>query len=345
MTVEGSYFVKIGPALISMVRDLNSRAKTAQRRASKLPPGDRTEARRFEALHAAIDQCALASLWGDEPHLFVRLTEPPHSSGPSIDGPTVYCTIEDLPKGAPATVRGWLDGNAIVVELRLPHLVGETPIPGVEGTGPPPPAQRWQTSAKQRSEATRDRFRQLISGAVAGDGSTEAIIRPSDITNSVLTETLREQVMIKPDGARADLPVRYLDGSYGPPFPVRVLDLTPTVPKGWPILRFTLLSIRHVEMDAAVDGAWFRNAKISVQREAGLTDQLAFDTSIKQLRLLLSQGPTLIHIYQTGLETAVMGFYRALTHHLLENPGTVSVVPYYYNGPGQFAEGSPWTTA
>ena len=98
-------------------------------------------------------------------------------------------------------------------------------------------------------------------------------------------------------------------------------------------------------MDTLVDGAWFRNARISLPRKAGLTDQLAFDTSMQQLRLLLPQGPTVIHLYQTGLETAVLGFYRAITHHLIKHPGSVSAVPYYYRGPGQFTEGTPWTTA
>ena len=63
MTVERSYFVRIAPDLQATVQDLHKRTKIASRRSGKLSVGDRTEARRFEALHAAIDQCALASLW------------------------------------------------------------------------------------------------------------------------------------------------------------------------------------------------------------------------------------------------------------------------------------------
>jgi hypothetical protein len=40
-----------------------------------------------------------------------------------------------------------------------------------------------------------------------------------------------------------------------------------------------------------------------------------------------------LHLYQTGLETAVVGFYRALTHHLMMFPGTVSVQPVYHVAP------------
>ncbi len=343
MTTEISYFVRIAAALQPTVQQLNRRATVALRRAAKLPAGDRTEALRFEALQAAIEQLALASLWGGESHEAIS------AEGYALDGEAPTTTVllpeTNAPAGAPSKVRAWLRQGAVVVELRLPHRRGETQLGGADGLGPPPPAPRWKSSADRPRDALLDRFQHLISTALAEDGSSEAVIRPSDINNSVLTETLRQHVAALPGMRRLDLPVRYRDGSHGPPFPLRVLSLSADVPDGLRVLRFTLLSIRHVEMDTLVDGAWFRNAKISLPREAGLTDRLAFDTSMQQLRLLLPQGPTVIHLYQTGLETAVLGFYRAITHHLIENPGAVSVVPHYYRGPGQFTEGTPWTTA
>ena len=104
------------------------------------------------------------------------------------------------------------------------------------------------------------------------------------------------------------------------------------------------MSIRHVDMDAIVDGAWFRNSKLSRPRPAGLTDQLAFDTSLRQLYELSPTTPVVIHMYQTGLEPAVVGFYRALVVYLMAHPGTLAVVPHYYGGEGSFAQGTPWRT-
>ena len=83
-------------------------------------------------------------------------------------------------------------------------------------------------------------------------------------------------------------------------------------------LRFALLSIRHTEMDAVVDGAWLRNAEISRPRPAAQTDDLVYETSLRQLdELCRSERHVRLYMYQTGLETAVVGFYRALANHLL----------------------------
>lgn len=347
MTVEYSYFVRIAPDLKATVQDLYKRTKIASRRSRKLPVGDRTESRRFEALHAAIDQCALASLWDGEPNALVELDQSiiTRDQEGVQNMSSVITTRAEIPLSVLAEVGGWLDEGAIAVHLRLPHAEGETHLAGIEGQGPPPPMERWKSPSNLRGEAIRNRFDHLITRALAADGSSEAVIRPSDISNTVLTETLREHVATRTDLQRIDLPVQYRDGSVGPLFPLRALNLKPEVPRGWPVLRFTLLSIRHVEMDAIVDGAWFRNARISLPREAGLTDQLAFDISMQQFRLLLAQGPTVVHLYQTGLDTAVIGFYRAVVHHLLQHPGTISIVPFYFHGPGRFTEGTPWTTA
>lgn len=115
-------------------------------------------------------------------------------------------------------------------------------------------------------------------------------------------------------------------------------------PAGWRLLRFTLMSIRHVEMDTIVDGAWFRNSRLSRPRPAGLTDELAFETSLRQLEELRSWMPAVIHLYQTGLEPAIVGFYRAVVVHLMARPGTLAVVPHYYDGKGRFVEGTLWRT-
>jgi hypothetical protein len=109
-------------------------------------------------------------------------------------------------------------------------------------------------------------------------------------------------------------------------------------------LKLTLLSVRHVEMDAVVHGAWFRNTRISRNSPAALIDADAFAMSIKQLAQLRARGPHVIEMHQTGFQPAVMGFYRAVVHALIAHPGSVCVVPKFFVGEG-FKEGAPWLTA
>lgn len=318
MTLECATFVRISEALVPTVRKLREEGEAALRRSAKLPPGDRSELRRYDGLQTAIERCALMSLWAGEPH----------------------CSGEEGPEAA----RMWASHGAEIVELRLPHAPGDTLREGTPGVGPPAARRAWRSESPVAREAMTERFRQSIEVALSSDGAEAAAVRPSGVTNSVLTETLREFVNHRPGDAPIALPVRYLDGSSGPPFPFRAAALSDVVPSGSRRLRFTLLSIRHVEMDGDVDGAWLRNAKISQRRPAGHTDQLAYETSLRQLRALTVHGPLLIDMYQTGLETAVVGFYRAVARHLIERPGTLAVAPHYYRGPGRFAAGAIWTT-
>jgi hypothetical protein len=318
MTVETQTFVRVAEGLAETVRRLRRESAEALRRSAKRDPGDRAEVRRAEAADRAIERCALASLWAGEMHL---------------DG------AEGL-----AAADIWRSYGAEVVELRLPHGSGETVQTGVPGTGPPPPLPVWRSRSRGSRAAMRERFRQQVAAALAGESGEAAMLRPSGITNSVLTETLREFVE-RGDQKPVFIPVRYRDGSFGPDFPLRSAALAAVAPSGWRRLRFTLLSIRHVEMDALVDGAWLRNTKVSQPRPAGQTDALVYDSSLRQLRTLTADGPVLLEMYQTGLDTAVVGFYRAVTRHLIERPGTLAVRPFYYSDSGGFEEGSLWASA
>lgn len=319
MTTEIAIFVRVSESLAPTVKRLRQQGDEALRRSSKLLPGDRTELQRFEALQAAIERCAMVSLWGGEPHWA------------GADG--------ERAAGV------WISAGGEVVELRLPHAPGETALTGTPGAGPPPPRQTWRSESATPREAMRERFHQQVSAALSPDTAEDAVLRPSGVTNSVLTETLREFVQRKENEAPVAVSVRYLDGSNGPAFPLRAIALTlEPPPPGWRRLRFTLLSIRHVEMDNEVDGAWLRNAKVSQRRPAGQTDDLVYDTSLRQLRALTAKGPVLLEMYQTGLETAIVGFYRAVTRHLIDHPGTLAVAPRYYRRPGHFDKGTLWAT-
>jgi hypothetical protein len=132
------------------------------------------------------------------------------------------------------------------------------------------------------------------------------------------------------------VPVVYRDGSKAErEFPFHCLDLTDRLRDPAELdleLRLTLLSIRHTEMDPVVDGAWLRNAEVSRPRPAAQTDDFVYHASIRQLESLTGRGAgkVRLHIFQTGLETAVVGFYRAVTEFLMEHPGSLEVVPRFY---------------
>ena len=106
-----------------------------------------------------------------------------------------------------------------------------------------------------------------------------------------------------------------------------------------------LLSIRHTEMDAVVDGAWLRNAQISQPRPHAQTDDLVYGISCEQFRTLTQDGRRRLklELFQTGFEPANVGFYRAVVTHLLAHPGSLCVIPHYHqetfdNRPSKRAE-------
>lgn len=109
-------------------------------------------------------------------------------------------------------------------------------------------------------------------------------------------------------------------------------------------LRLALLSLRHPKMDGDVDGAWLRNRFVSRSRPAAQTDELVYAISRVQLEELKARSRRIhLMLYQTGLQPAVMGFYRALIDHLILSPGTVEVTPMFYSDRTKsFAAGTRW---
>jgi len=342
MTMEGSVYVRIPETLSSEVLALEKRAAASLRRATKLMPGDRTEDIRFESIHAVIDQLASAAIAHGEPSVcsFEAVDD-------SLRGASVIYGEPAFRQLLPPEVQRWLAAGRVVAEVRMPHFTGETVMDGAPGQGPSSPAMRWTSSSDRSSEAVKERFDFLLSRALEDRDCLEGAIRPSGVSNKVLTESLREYVSKGTDGRPVEVRVIYRDGSEGPRFPMRSLTLTSDKSQGWRTLRFALMSIRHVSMDLEVDGAWLRNSRISRPRPTGMTDQLVFNTSLRQLRSLDPRVPTLICMYQTGLEPAIMGFYRAVVTHLIANPYSIAVLPFYYagedsNGKDVFTEGILW---
>lgn len=133
MTIEQSVFVRIPHELNDQMIELISRAEAALVRSGKLSLGDRTETVPLDSLHAAIEQIAIAAISNGELFEVVPTTTNEELAGVSIFGP-------DWPRGKlEGEASRWVKEGHLVVELRLPHFVGPTPLGGTAGIGPNSP--------------------------------------------------------------------------------------------------------------------------------------------------------------------------------------------------------------
>lgn len=342
MSVERSIFVLIPDSLAKDVLQLNQRATACLARSAKMPPGDRTEAVRFENLHLAIDQIAIA-VWASGAAQVVLGEKAAGSVWSAQKVGSSLLGLENVgEKYLPKPVNAWLQAGGIVVELNLPHGTGKTGIEEMGRSQPVMPANRWYSNARKPWEAIEERFENSIKKALAEE-NTETFVSPSGVSNQVLTNMLHKFSQVNGNKKRRDVSIVYRDGSTGPDFPLQALKMKDKPLENARVIKFSLLSIRHVEMDSFIDGAWLRNSRISRTRQSGLTDQIVFDISKKQLLAFDPKIPTFIEMYQTGLEPAIMGFYRAVVLHLLKFPKSIAVRPQYFVKGRPFEPGKIWT--
>ncbi|MBF6621605.1 MAG: hypothetical protein ITG02_15415 [Patulibacter sp.] len=358
MSIERAFLVRMTPGedgVAELIADIGG----AQRRIRKAVAGDRVDIIRYEALSSQLEEIArhnLASAGSEA----IEIPMVDRTSHAVVDGSSDALTPE-----AASTAQAWIAAGDVAVEVRTAFGRGPTPPPPTIGTAVAEPARTWdappdaQGRQMRGTRAVAERFRQQLKDAV--NQVPDAALLPSGVSNRVLTDTLREFVDAQSGPANnvaaCDVPVRYRDGSTGIQFPLRSLRLTDQLSQGWRTYRFAMLSIRHTEMDVEVDGAWLRNTDISRPRPAGDTDRIAYDMTRTQLERLCEREPTLIYLYQTGLDTAVVGFYRAVVEHLRRSPQSLAVVPMYFRRqpPGAeartvagyaqqstFEEGKPW---
>lgn len=309
----------------------------AQRRAGKAMPGDRSEIIRFEALCVSLESMAASALAS--------------GADSAVLPPGVALTMPFIDQPMPATnlppqlSLWWSDGD-LAVPLVDVLAVGPTEIlPEIAREDLSQPADPWSAGeGVEPFNAVRLRFQQQLELAI--EGAEGAAIRPSGVSNRALTEVLREQIAIP--GQEVNVPVMYKDGSSARPFPLRGVALKDKVPAGQRVYKFALISIRHTEMDVEVDGAWLRNTAISQQRPAAETDEIAFVHTQAQLAKLCAEEPVIIYLYQTGLDAAIVGTYRAIALFLRANPGRLTVVPMFFKrgrpsgstSPGGYAQQS-----
>ncbi len=303
--------------------------RSAAGRASKAEPGDRLDVARFEALASRLEQAALSR--DGATRVPVALPQ----RGPTmLFGQDASDWSPGLPKEIITAANGLARSGLMPVLVVAPHGPGDTKTPFLGAAEAP--ADSWEADEGVfGARAVEERFRAQIKEALNPSAQRRVPISPSGINNAIVTEILREFVASEPGMSQVEAPVEYRDGSKAAhPFPLRALPMLAELPPASLELRFALLSIRHTEMDAVVHGAWLRNAEISRPRPAAMTDDLAYDISLRQLEeLCRNEDHVRLHVYQTGLETAVVGFYRALTNHLMRFPGSVSVQPMYHVAP------------
>lgn len=360
MSVERSILVALPRS--AAIGELLSDILTAAERADGADPGERGDVLRFEGLSVQLEALAHRALAEGCEHRVVS-EGLPFGPGFCFEAQEVAGDPDRLSVRLPAPLASVVEEwgrSGVAVELRLPLELGATELAEDAGAAARP-AEAWQadggvTGSKAIEQRFRRRLEELVGGeADASEPGRDSAINPSGVHNRIITQVLRDFVAGTPED-RLDVPVVYRDGSKAAnPFPLRCLPLGDVLPdRVDQELHLALLSIRHTEMDPVVDGAWLRNAEVSRPRPAALTDDFVYETSLTQLRALSEEGgrSLALHIYQTGLETAVVGFYRAVVAFQLEHPGSLSVVPMFFASArgragveeeARFERGRPWT--
>lgn len=210
----------------------------------------------------------------------------------------------------------------------------------------------WVALSEQPSltEGERRSQRSLMQAEIERALSHNQVVNFNNYRNDVITDTLHHSVYVGNPNQPRMLNVVYGDGSQARPFPLCSLPTLNEMRKA-PFrnthpLRIAMLSIRHLEMDREVDMAWFRNSEASLRRTSYAdADDFCYRETLRQLTELKKGDVLLIHLYQTGLEPAVVGFYRGLVDFLrLATPDSprVAIIPMYYRGEGLYAPGSMW---
>jgi hypothetical protein len=137
--------------------------------------------------------------------------------------------------------------------------------------------------------------------------------------------------------------VTYADGSEAEPFPLRCLD---PAPPGRPerLVPLALMSMRHLPLDESVVMNWYRNREIDQSSTLGWSDRVCHRQAAERLAALRAASggrAVVVHLYHTGFEPAVVGFYRAAVEAARDGGGWLRVVPHYHTETGP-VQGPSW---
>lgn len=196
-----------------------------------------------------------------------------------------------------------------------------------------------------RKKRLADVLRRQIRAALE---SGEPVSFGNQAPHDVITEVLHEFVFVPPESSiqSAQIRVVYSDGSEAKPFPVFCLPTPKHDESRVQPLRAALMSMRHLELDPNIDFCWFRNREVSRTRTLSESDQFCYEATLEQLSNSLELDDLILHLYHTGFEPAVIGFYRGVTQTLLEMQGNggheLLVTPYFFRGKHGYQQGSTW---
>jgi len=143
----------------------------------------------------------------------------------------------------------------------------------------------------------------------------------------------------------AYLRLGFRDGSEARPFPLYSLLLQPK-PVNLTSVAIGLISGRHLELDGIVDLYLFRNAEIwnLDSRSHAEQEEYAFDKTTRFLEELIgSMGNVEVNLFHTGLETVLLGFYRATVEFLRvnDNRGKLILIPRFRKNT-RYIKAKPW---
>jgi hypothetical protein len=199
-----------------------------------------------------------------------------------------------------------------------------------------------------KNKKLADNLRQHIGSALK---IGEPVVFGNEARHDEITEVLHGFVFVPTTSPIQSLPLRvvYVDGSEARPFPLFCLSSADrhTLQLETAPLRVALMSMRHLELDPEIDFCWFRNRDVSRTRTLAETDQFCYESTLTQLRDSLALGDLVIHLYHTGLEPAVLGFYRGVIEvlcqlHAQKSERRLAVVPFYYRGGKNYRAGTIW---
>lgn len=107
-------------------------------------------------------------------------------------------------------------------------------------------------------------------------------------------------------------------------------------------MHVSLVSMRHPAQDLAVCSAWFLNQRVSTSMAFAETEYLCCEKTLQILEQL--KKPVIIHLYQTGLQPAVVGFYRGFLKYRCKNSyhPDVWIQPWFYRSSGGHQPGKIW---
>jgi hypothetical protein len=323
---------------------------------------------RLPAIFVGVDYLDLLASPGAE-HLGDRIG---HTFVPPTSVPAHLATFRRLCEthgselgGDLATRTGFLEcavaAGCGIVEAQDPYGATGTAGSVLRGDGGPDPTGNPEKSAgisaatltiddldqalgfashRKREQVSR------LSATIVAAVRDNAPVSLSNRANDVIVEVLHRFVYVAPGApdAAADMRIVYADGSEAEPFPIRCLEEPEEVDAanlaGKPI-RAVLMSMRHDDLDREVEVAWFRNRDVSQTRWLAETDAFCERTTRAMIADGVREGPLILHLYHTGFEPAVIGFYRAVIRSIMEGL-PLAVRPMYYRGPHSFEWGSWW---